>query len=236
MLRDHLSFVYSHRELMHFKSVLTEPSLQNPYRHSAQVFKSTDVEARKGLLGHFPHAPHFLYGKRVQELPYLIRGHHGQAIGLVHIRSDLSHKLGRSHTSRNRQTGLIHHHLLDLLRNFHWFAKKPDRAGNIKKRLIYGEGLHQRSETKKYLEYLFGNLLVPRHPTRQKHPVRAEAHGCCHGLGRMDTEFARLIRRRRNNTPFPAAAHNNRLTLQSRIIQNLDRRIKGIHVQVNNCS
>ena len=71
------------------------------------------------------------------------------------------------------------------------------------------------------------------HPPHQKYGIGAKTHSGCDGLGRVHTKGPGLIRSGRHNTPFYATPHNNRFSPQIRVIQNFHRRIKSVHVKMN---
>src|SRR5690554_6006430 len=79
------------------------------------------------------------------------------------------------------------------------------------------------------------DLLVPSHPYREKNPMGAAPAGLPQRHGRTNPVFSCLVRTGRNHAAGGrTTADNHRLPAVGWVVPLLHRRVKSIHIQMNN--
>jgi len=111
-------------------------------------------------------------------------------------------------------------------------AEQPLAPRGVEERLVDGERLDQWGEPAVDGEDRVGHLRVAGHADGQEDPLRAEPLRGRRRHRRVDPGFARLVRCGRHDAPALVTAHDHRLPTELRAIEDLDRGVERIEIQV----
>ena len=105
-------------------------------------------------------------------------------------------------------------------------------AGDVEKRLVQPDRLHHRGDVGQDPMQLPADLGVATVSPGQEDGLRAQLAGPHRGHGRSDTEDTGLVGARRHDAPGTGPADYDRQPRQRGVIEHLDRREEGVHVDM----
>ncbi len=163
------------------------------------------------------------------------RDHH-QPVRLVQIARQLRQKLVGRDTDRGRELRLVLDPLTHRVCDRDPIAEQPGRAGHIDERLIDRDRLHKRAERSQDLEDLRRDFSVAGPVRLHDHRIGAEPESDRRRLGAPAPERPRLVARRGDHAPLAPPAHEDRPAPQLGVVELLDGRKEGVHIDVQDCA
>ena len=106
--------------------------------------------------------------------------------------------------------------------------------GHVKIGLVQRQRLDDRRVLGEDLADLLGDRLVDLEARLHEDQVRTLPLRGHRRHGRPDAELAGFVARRRHDAPLAGSADGDRLAAEIRIVPLLDRRVEGVHVDVDN--
>jgi len=227
-----------------------------------QIADGVDALRRQAGLRLGTDAIHLATGQRPDQGLQIGLMHHRDAVGLVEFAGHLGQQLVGRHAHRAGQAGHIKNPLLDQSRQHPAALALPTgHLGEIDVHLVHATVFHHRGDLGDLLLEQARVLAVLVKIHRQQDGLRAQPGRLHQPHGRTHTELSRGIGRGRDHAPpgvarqagkrferqggtrrqhgillaAPATDHHGQ-PLELRIAQQLDRRIKRIHVQVRNAA
>jgi len=161
------------------------------------------------------------------------RGNDAQAVGLVLVRGDLGQELVVRHPGRSRQVRRFLDAGTDLLGDLGGRGHALQVVGDVEIGLVQRQGLDERRIVEEDFADLVRHLAINVEAVLDEDEVRAFALGGDRRHGRAHAVDARLIAGRRDDPAQPAPADGHGLAAQLRKVALLDRREKGIHVDMD---
>jgi hypothetical protein len=159
--------------------------------------------------------------------------HAGQAgPGLGRLRRQLGHELGGRHPDRRRQPELAANLLADPATDRQAVAEQGARTAHVEKRLVQCDPLDERRAAVEDLMDLGADLAVAVVPAGHEHRMGAQSAGLGGRHGRVDSVGPGFVAGRRHHAPPAGTADDHRPSGQRRVEAHLDRREKGVHVDV----
>ncbi|MBB2671484.1 UNVERIFIED_ORG: hypothetical protein GGE44_001035 [Rhizobium esperanzae] len=180
-----------------------------------------------------PHPMEFLDGKCFDEGRPVLRRNDGLAIGLVEVARHLGEELVVGNTGRCVETGDLLDPGADLQRNLGGDFHALQIVRDVEIGLVERQRLNERRVFGKDLADLLRHGFVEVEAWRHEDQVRTFSFRGDRGHRRVDAEFAGLIARRRNHPTRRRSPDGDRFAAQFRVIALLDRRIKRVHVDMD---
>ena len=230
----HRAIVAAEGAFAHAERVIAERSAQRAGIHALQVAEGADaggVEVGQRL---GPHAPHALDAEGLEPGGERVRriGCDGQAVRLVHVACQLRHELVGAHAHADGESKLRAGCGADGTRDRGAVAMQEAAAGDVDEGLVHAQCLHQRREATEDVHEAVAEFRVALEAGRRHHGVRAERERTRHGHGAAAAEGARLVAGGRHHAAARAAADEDRLPAQRRVVELLHRREERIEVRV----
>ena len=173
-----------------------------------------------------------LTGSAATNASPLRRRDDAQAVGLVLVRGQLGEELVVGDAGRGGEAGLGADPGADLLGDPGGDADPLQILGDVEIGLVEAERLDQRRVIGEDRADLVRDRAIGVEARLDEDELGAAALGGDRGHGRADAVFARLVARRRDHAAH-LAADRDRLAPQLRIVALLDRRIEGVHVDMD---
>ena len=183
-----------------------------------------------------PDAMEFAYRQLRYKVRPHFRGDDEQPVGLAMVRRELCQEFVVGHPRRGGQPCLPADGSPDFLRNRSRRTPIDQRRCHIEIGLVERQWLNERRIVRKDRTDLLRHRSIDIKARRHEHQFGAFAPGRDRGHCRVHAVFARLVTRGSHHAPRSAAADGDRDPAQRRIIALLHRRIKGVHVDVDDAA
>ena len=174
-------------------------------------------------------------GHWIQKLLNTIFRDFDKAIWFVEVAGDLGKELVRRDTDRCDKLRLVPDVLLNPAADFGSRAEQFLAAASVEERFIQRKRFDQRRVSIEYFSNLPRNRRVMVHPNGQHNSSRAVANCSRHRQRAVNAIFSRDVVGGRNDTStFVRTADHDRLADKFRAIALFNRRVKRIHVDMQN--
>src|SRR5690606_34532925 len=130
------------------------------------------------------------------------------------------------------EAGLGAHAAAQLDRDPARAAQQAPRAAHVEEGLVDGQRLDQRRHVAEQPHHLRRHLEVAVEVGLHGDRRGAQAQRLRHRHRRAHAEPARLVRGTGDDPPALGGADDDRLALQTRIVEHLDRGVEGVHIDV----
>ncbi len=166
---------------------------------------------------------------------YLLWRNGHQAGGLAQVAGNLGHKLTGGDAGGGGQLQLGGDGGTDGRGHGGAAAEQLLAAGDVQKRLIQRQALHQWGVARKDGKNLRTDGAVQRLARRHHHRLRAALQGGVHGHGGMHPKGARLVGGGAHHASV-GAAHQHRTAAQGGVLALLHGGKKGVHIHMDNAA
>ena len=232
-VRHHLAPVNALRPPQQRHARLAETAFPERLRPGQHIRNGAYAQRRKRRKELLPHTGNARQLQLLQKARHILMPQQIQPVGLVEIGTYLRQKLHRrdAHGAGQPARGSAHR---PLERHAHLFHR-PEQAFQpcgVQIGLVDGSHFHQRGKIVQHALNHARHLPVSLMSAGHEHAVRAQPFRLSDGHGRVHAESAGLVGAGAHHAP-PALPDNQGLAAQFRIVQLLDGREKGVHVDMH---
>ena len=153
-------------------------------------------------------------------------------VGFGVVAGQLGQELAGGHADGGGQAGLGPDAGPDGRPDLPAVAEEARPAGDVEERLVEGDRLDDRREGGEDPVHRGALGLVDVETRREDDGLGAQPAGPAHGHGRVDAEAAGLVGGGRHHAPGPGAADENGPAGEGGIVEDLDRGVEGVEVDV----
>ena len=209
-------------------------------RHLLKIRHAGHAQPGQPLHRGRPDTRHSPHRKRGDHLELAARSHHQSSVGFGRLGSELGDQLARSHPHRGAQslgaTGQFGAQRADQLVQASDRAGVDTTGGEIDIGLVQAQRLDQRAQLAQQRHHDAAGLPVGVEAAAQIGSMRGPPSGFAGRHRRTDAESARLVTRGGDHAPSADTADDHRLATQRWLVALLNRRIEGIHVDMDDLS
>ncbi len=218
-------------------AVTTEKPLQPTEGLRPELTDSFDPGAFDPALGGRTHTRQAADRERIQKRLHPPRLDHRQPVWFVEVGGDLGDQPVGCHSHADGQTTLLLDLKLDLLGHGRGAAPGLEVVAHIQIGLIYRDLLDDGGKAAEDVEDLLRLRAVATEIGLDKDRMRAEPHCAGRRHRRVDPVLAYLVARGRHHPPtLGAAADDDRLALERRVVADMNRGIERVHVAVEDAT
>jgi hypothetical protein len=199
----------------------------------AQLADGEEAQLAQQAFGLLAHSPESTDGQRRQKGAHRGVRDHALAVRLRHVRGDLGHEFHGRDPGRRRQLQLVRDADAQARGDGGGVSEQGTRGGDIEEGLVERQWLDQGRDAPEDGQQQFARLRIGLEAWAHHDRGGCPAHRLDHRHRAAHPEPAHLVGGGQDHPAPGISAHDHRQAPQLGMIALLDRRIEGVHVEVN---